>query len=59
MEKVYWLSAVPANCQVCDGPLGSDVQHLLYLGPWDDVPGLVAGQKYVKQADGKWLKVEG
>lgn len=71
-KEVYWSSPLPATgCQLLNKPFG-DVMYDARLadvgwGNWCEEAftryggrlGLGLGQKYVKQADGRWLKVEG
>jgi hypothetical protein len=71
MTKRYWTGEVPTHCQVT-GMTITDcfVDGKTKLGPWAfmhpaAVPlhgvgfGSLYGQKYRKQPDGRWLKVEG
>jgi len=73
IKKVYWLSPAPAKCDTCDtpiqnvfvdgkteyGPWGCLCMSCFTLGPGIGKLGTGFGQKYQKQQDGKWLKVEG
>ena len=69
----YWLSPPPEKCDTCDTPITDTfIDGKTTLGPWGCLcptcftfgPGIGKlgtglGQKYEKQADGKWLKTGG
>jgi hypothetical protein len=68
--KQYWLSPVPAGCDVCKGPFNGVMYDAKVGGPWGNICdpcfkehkcslGTGYGQKYEKQDDGKWLKTAG
>jgi len=70
-KEVYWEGAEPLGCELCE----DDIKHEFIDGRtrwhcWGMLCpvchtncgvglGLGKGQRYVKQPDGKWLKVEG
>jgi hypothetical protein len=66
----YWAGKI-TTCDVCEGTVSTMfVDGRMTAGPWANMCrvcfvnhgvglGTGRGQKYVKQADGKWLKVEG
>jgi hypothetical protein len=69
---VYWIGPVPANCQMCDRPLGNTMVDAATRpqGRWGILDlkchrihgvgvGVGKGQVYAKQDDGRWLKIEG
>lgn len=72
---VYWLSPVPAHCQMpgCSTAFDQymyDCSIPTFGGQWGNIchtcfkahgcrTGLGYGQKYELQPDGKWLKIEG
>ncbi len=70
-KKVYWLSEVPAECQIIGAPIkdsfvdgkikgsGWALMHPTTHEIYGVGLGTGRGQKYVKQTDGRWLKVEG
>lgn len=73
-EPRYWLGVDPTNCDTCGGHLLlAFIDGATTRGPWAIMcpscwrngPGLGyplgegRGQKYRKQPDGRWLKVEG
>lgn len=68
----YWLSKPPAECDTCSTPITTVFYDAdtgrgwacmcpscQTLGPGLGRVGPGRGQKYEKQADGKWLKTEG
>lgn len=68
----YWLSPVPAVCDTCSTPITSTFfdadtgrgwacmcPSCQNLGPGKGRVGPGRGQKYEKQADGRWLKTAG
>lgn len=68
--KSYWLSDVPDLDDFGNAIHDVFVDGATVYGPWAFMTpvahkalgrglGLGKGQKYAKQADGKWLKVEG
>ena len=73
MSDKYWCSPAPRTCDVCDGDLvGTFYDAKTAYGHWGCLcgrcfthgPGLGKlgtglGQRYEKQADGKWLKTGG
>jgi hypothetical protein len=71
-DKVYWIGTVPAVCDLCHQPLGATFVDgaTAPQGRWGILDlrchrrfgygiGRGRGQMYRKQADGRWLKVEG
>lgn len=69
-EKVYWLSPVGDLDDFGNAIHDTFIDGKTRLGPWGLMTpeahaalgcglGLGRGQKYVKQADGRWLKTEG
>jgi hypothetical protein len=73
MTKSYWLSPVnpnddfgdPVEDVIIDGKTSYGPWALMTPKSWDRYSGtggklgLGLGQKYQKQSDGKWLKIEG
>lgn len=70
-ERNYWLSPIGV-CDDCGGEFTNGVMYdaKTQYGPWGNLCqacfsrigvglGIGYGQKYVKQADGKWLCTEG
>lgn len=70
-KKVYWVSPLD-KCDDFEKPLENDmIDGKTKFGPWAIMTpeswelygcgklGLGFGQRYKKQSDGKWLKVEG
>jgi hypothetical protein len=67
----YWLGSTPTQCQVCTGDYqGKMVDGALHTGQWALMCGqchrnmgrglgMGRGQKYTRQADGRWLKTGG
>ena len=70
-DKVYWLSGVGADDDFNEPVEDVIIDGATRMGPWALMTpaswarygvgrlGLGLGQKYQKQPDGKWLKVEG
>lgn len=71
MKPAYWVGVI-THCNLCEGALGSVMYDARekWSGRWGNFChscfqavgsglGTGKGQKYAKQADGKWLKVEG
>jgi hypothetical protein len=71
VEDKYWMGPVPKQCDICQRPITDTfVDGAIKLGPWG-VMGLCCfekwgrglgtgrGQKYVKQENGHFKKVEG
>lgn len=71
-KKIYWEGSAPVCCEWCKGSLdGVFIDgKVRFRACWGKLCaecheahgiglGLGKGQKYVKQPDGKWLKVEG
>jgi len=68
---LYWHGTIPAGCDCCGIGIHSEfVDGATIHGPWANLhptchlrigrgigPGL--GQRYRKQDDGRWMKVEG
>jgi hypothetical protein len=64
----YWCGDVEADCQLCNKPIGDTfIDGRTVMGPWANMCpkchrgsgtglGLGKGQRYQKQADGRWLK---
>lgn len=71
MKKVYWLSPVGEKDDFEDPIKDIIIDGKTVYGPWALMTpksferygtgrlGLGIGQKFQKQADGKWLKIEG
>jgi hypothetical protein len=72
MEKKYWVSPVgatddfgyPVKDEIIDAPTVEGPWALMTPESWKDNRmyhklGTGFGQRYKKQSDGKWLKVEG
>lgn len=69
-KPVYWAGD-PKVCELTHTPLGNEfIDGRTVFGPWAIMSpeahhdfgvglGMGRGQRYQKQADGKWLKVEG
>lgn len=70
----YWMGTDPQNCDICRKPFDKEfIDGATLRGPWANMcptcwnHGLGLGgactegrgQKYAKQEDGRWLKVEG
>ena len=70
-EEKCWAGLVPLNCDLCHGVIGSTfVDGRTTQGPWGCLCpqchsrygvglGTGRGQRYDKQADGRWLKTAG
>lgn len=69
-KKVYWLSGVGIDDDFNDKVENTIIDGKTKTGPWGLMTpasfarfgvglGTGLGQKYEKQPDGKWLKVEG
>lgn len=70
-EKVYWLSPVDAFDDFGDIITDEIIDGKTVMGPWGLMTpkswkkygvgrlGSGLGQRYKKQKDGKWLKIEG
>ncbi len=70
-EQVYWLSPLGGFDDFDQPYRGVMIDGKTKMGPWACMTpeswakhgvgrfGLGFGQKYIEQADGKWLKVEG
>lgn len=70
MKQVYWRSPVGVKDDFGDEVEDTIIDGATTMGPWGLMTprshrrygvglGLGRGQKYERQADGKWLKVEG
>jgi hypothetical protein len=69
----YWLGRPPQRCDACGAALDAEFSDMKSrLGSWGNFCPTCArsnitlrrygtgfGQRYAKQADGRWLKVEG
>jgi len=67
----YWQGKNPEHCDLCADPIRNVfIDGKTFKGPWATMDekchrnfgvglGTGKGQKYEKQADGSWLKVEG
>lgn len=70
-EEKYWEGSEPKGCELCEDDFhGIFIDGRTQWNCWGMLCvvchnncgiglGLGKGQKYVKQPDGKWLKVEG
>lgn len=71
-RKVYWLTPLKDECQICQRPFLSMMYDCAIgrSGPWGNICrncflelgcslGLGRGQEYKLQKDGRWLKVKG
>jgi len=70
MEK-FWMGQAPKNCDICgDKVTNTFVDGKTKFGPWGFMcphchndagygVGTARGQKYTRQADGRWLKTGG
>lgn len=70
-REVYWFSEIPTECQVMKTPItntfvdgkiagsGWALMHPKTHERFGVGLGMGRGQKYAKQTDGRWLKVEG
>jgi len=72
-EPVQWLSPAPIKCDCCSASIKGEFvdgktkiglwacmcMNCYLLGPGIAKLGLGLGQRYVLQADGVWLKMEG
>jgi hypothetical protein len=68
---VFWCGPPPAKCDVCKQPIdGAFIDGRTVYGPWANMDaachaefgtglGQGRGQKFVKQADGRFLKTAG
>lgn len=55
-----WTGSVPDKCDTCGAPIdGEFYDAATKMGPGRGRVGPGRGQKYEKQADGRWLKTEG
>jgi hypothetical protein len=66
-----WTGAAPESCDICHDPIASTfIDGIVRNGPWAIMCtychnlwgvglGLGRGQRYVRQPDDTWLKVEG
>ena len=72
MKTVYWIGSVPTHCEVCKIPINNEfvdgrvpglgcwaIMHPTYYKQNGGKFGQGFGQRYQKQFDGRWLKVEG
>jgi cytochrome c553 len=71
IAMTMWISAVPAICELCSEPITDTfVDGATAYGPWACMCvrchgeigyglGTGKGQRYAKDADGHWPKVEG
>lgn len=70
MIKKYYLGVVPANCQLCQQPMGDVMLDATTNIGWAYMCqachlkygrglGVGKGQQYEKQTDGRWLKTGG
>jgi hypothetical protein len=69
--KRYWQGAAPLTCDLCHEPVTTSFSDAkTFMGPWacmcsdcasrqHIVHGIGRGQRYERQSDGRWLKVEG
>lgn len=68
--KRYWMGDVPSKCQISGRPLvdrfvdGATLRGWAILHPITHTEygrglGMGRGQLYEKQADGRWLKIDG
>lgn len=67
----FWCGAAPAQCDICQEAITDTfVDGKTMMGPWANMClichrqegrglGMGCGQKYQKQADGRWLKIGG
>jgi hypothetical protein len=67
----YWQGATPKHCDICKSPIDNVfIDGAIITGAWANMDekcynvfgrglGTGLGQKYEKQVDGRWLKVEG
>jgi hypothetical protein len=69
-RKVYWMGPVPLECQISGRVLGKRfvdgstsrgwaIMHPMAHADHGRGLGTGRGQLYEKQADGRWLKIEG
>ena len=70
-KKKYWMSPIPIHDDFGEELVDIFIDGKTKFGPWGimtpnnykkfgiGVLGLGFGQKYQKQPDGKWLKIEG
>ena len=71
-DKIYWAGSNPTHCQINGTPLGDVMYDAMVpsFGQWGNIGedafkthgcslGTGRGQKYERQPDGRWLKVEG
>jgi hypothetical protein len=68
---IYWVGESPSRCDCCDKPIRDlFVDGKTKGGPWGNLLpechatiglglGMGLGQKYQRQEDGRWLKIEG
>ncbi len=70
-RRVVWMGSPPTNCDLCEAPIFAIfVDGKTNQGPWANMClechpvygcglGTGKGQKYQKQPNGEWLKIEG
>jgi hypothetical protein len=71
VKEVYWSSKLPPKDDFGDTYVGVMIDGKTKMGPWANMTptswkrhgigrlGTGYGQKYKRQSDGRWLKVEG
>jgi hypothetical protein len=71
MAEKYWMGPAPEKCDLCSTPITKVfIDGATSHGPWGNMCptchafdgrglGVGRGQKYQKQADGRWQKVGG
>jgi hypothetical protein len=69
-DAIYWMGEV-SRCDICQQLIKAElIDGATVRGPWASMDptchgmfgiglGLGKGQRYVRQANGRWLKVEG
>ena len=70
-EKRVWYGIIPEKCDLCHKPINDTfIDGGTKMGPWANMCsvchiragrglGIGKGQKYQKQSDSSWLKIEG
>jgi hypothetical protein len=68
---MYWMGTTPMQCDICQRPIdGTFIDGATSRGPWATMDpnchevfgrglGTGRGQRYERQPDSRWLKVEG